>query len=174
MPHDSLAHFKSQEFAESKLSLAHQESRESKDGPAGWTFDSSDKLLKAGDEFQASYGADSEISYAKLGNISWRKTGPDQYEETNTLTEGWESKKQLNNVTVSIESRFRLKQSDGTFVEVTADYLNAHKNDNKLSENLFVTMGVDVSPLSGGGVKESRPVWIGANWHAQVPFGHRN
>jgi hypothetical protein len=170
---DSYAQFKTHEYAEGKLYAANNDSVAGNDNPSQWSIDSSGRLLRAG-EFSASYGPDGEVSYAKLDNREWRKTGPDSYEETNILSEGWERKKQMNEVSISIYSRFRLKQPDGSFSEVSADYLKAHQDDKDLPDNLFVTMGVELKEHDGGSRGKHSPIWIGKNWHDEVPLGPRS
>lgn len=171
---DSFAQFKTQEYAESKLYAANHDSAAEYDNPGKWTIDSSGHVLQAGEKFKANYGADGELSYAKLGNNEWRKTGPDSYEETRVVSEGWERNKQLNDVSLSIYSRFRLKEKDGSVSNVSADYVKAHQGDEDLAENLFVTMGVEIKQKDGGSGGKHSPVWIGKNWHDQVPIGPKN
>jgi hypothetical protein len=171
---DSLAQFSPHEYTERKLYAVHDDAPSGNDNPNKWTIDPSGRVLKAGDDFQAAYGPDGEISYAKLGSHEWRKTGPDSYEETNTLSEGWERKKQLDDVSISIYSRIRLKQPDGSLAIVSGEYLKAHQAEKDLPENLFMTIGVDVTNHQGGSGGDHRPLWIGKNWHNEVPLGPRS
>lgn len=171
---DSLAQFARHEYAESKLYAANSESPDGKDSPNSWSIDASGRLLNGGEKFKASYGADGEVSFAKLDNVEWRKTGPDSYEMTKTLSEGWERKKQENDVTLSIYSRFRLKQQDGSVSDVSADYVKKHQGEKDLADNLFVTIGIEIADHDGGSRGDHSALWIGKNWHGEVPFGARN